>query len=503
MKEANKLVVLFALLIGVFMENLDHTIMATVVPSVVAQLGGMSIFSWVFSVYLLTSTIFIPIFGKLADQYGKKPFLIIGFFTFIVASALSANAESMGQLIIYRALQGLGAAPLMPIAFSMIFDLVKPEKQGKMQALFAAVNGISLIIGPLLGAYVTDHFSWHWVFWMNIPLGILALIIICIFYKEQKVRQKGSVDFAGAALLTAAIAPLMLGLVTGGKEYAWGSWQIISLFSLSIVFGYIFLRVEKKAQAPIIAIQLFNRKVLSSSGIGFFQGIVMIAVMIYIPFFIQGVMGGTVTYVGKIITHMIVAMIIGTGIGGHLLEKVRPRTMAFVSVIFIGIGSYMLAQIDFQTADMYFFIAMIFMGLGMGPLLPMTTLLAQTAVNHEQITSVTSLLSFFRNIGMAVGSSLLAVIVNHQLMISADSLSVNLTSEQTKLLKDPNLLMDSNLQAFIPAQTLHVLQNSLNTGIVHVFTATIVFSFIMLYFSMMIGKDKLVASNGGKKLGFH
>jgi EmrB/QacA subfamily drug resistance transporter len=506
MRSTNVLMVLIALLIGVFMENLDHTIMATAVPSVVAQLGGMDVFSWVFSVYLLTSTIFIPVFGKLADQYGKKPFLLIGFFTFVVASALSANAETMWELIAYRALQGLGAAPLMPIAFSMIFELVKPEKQGKAQALFAAVNALSLLVGPIIGAYLTDHFSWHWVFGINIPLGVVAAIMIGVFYKEQKVRHHASVDYAGAAVLAAAIAPLMIGLVMGGKNFAWGSWQILTLFGLSAAFTYLFVRIERTAKEPIIALQLFNKKVVSSAGVVFLQGLVMIAVMTYIPFFIQGVLGSTVTHVGVIITHLLVALMIGMAVGGHLLEKVAPRTLILSSVILIGVGGYLLTQIHAQTTDMYFYVAMAFMGAGMGPLFPTTTLLAQTSVGHEHTTSVTSLVSFFRNIGMAVGSSLLAVIVNRQVMDSQQAIlaqSGSLSSVQTGLLKDPNLLMDSKLQSLIPEQALHVLQDALGTGIVQVFAVTIGAALIMSFLGFLAGKERLVAASGEKKVGFH
>ncbi|WP_274364082.1 MFS transporter [Paenibacillus thermotolerans] len=506
MKAGNKIMVLIALLIGVFLENLDHTVMATAIPSVVADLGGMDIFPWVFSVYLLTSTIFIPVFGKLADQYGKKPFLIIGFLTFIAASALSANAETMGQLIACRALQGLGAAPLMPIAFSLIFDLVKPEQQGKMQAAFAAVNGLSLLLGPIIGALVTEHWSWHWIFWMNVPLGIAALILVMVFYAETKERRKGSVDYAGAVLLAFAIAPLMLGLVMGGKNFAWGSWQIVGLFALSIIFSYLFVRMERKATEPIIDFQLFNRKVVSSTGIGFFQGLIMIAVMTYIPFYIQGVLGGSVTNVGMIVTHMIAAMIVGTAAGGHLLEKFPARTMLIGSVILIGIGSYMLTQIDAQTPDMYFFITMAVIGLGMGPLFPTTTLLAQTSVKHEQTTSVTSILSFFRNIGMAIGSNLLAVIVNYKLTKSAGIIieqSGDLSPEQTSLLTDPNLLMDSALKPLVSEQALQILQDSLGAGIIQVFAVTVGAAFVMLAFSFLAGKERLVSSASGKKLGFH
>ncbi|MFD2444843.1 MDR family MFS transporter [Bacillus sp. CGMCC 1.16607] len=505
MKSTKVRVVLTALFIGVFMENLDHTIMATAIPSVVAEIGGMDVFSWVFSVYLLTSTIFIPVFGKLSDQYGKKPFLLIGFMTFVVASALSANAESMWQLITYRAIQGLGAAPLMPIAFSMIFELVKPEKQGKMQALFALINGLSLILGPLVGAYLTDNLSWHWVFWINVPLGAIAAVLIALFYKEQKLRKKVSIDYAGATSLTLAIAPLMIGLVTGGKEFPWTSWQTITLFSLSVLFTYIFIQIEKKAKEPIIALHLFNKKVVSSSAVGLIQGFVMIAVMVYIPFFIQGVLGGSATHVGKIVVHMIIAMIVGTGIGGHLLAKISPRALMFSSILLMTLGSLLLIQIDAQTTDMFFFIAMILIGLGMGPLFPVTTLLAQTSVNHEHTTSVTSIVSFFRNIGMALGSSLLAVIVNSQ--VSKSVLKIveieDLNKEQVELLKDPNLLVDPTIQALVPHQVFQTLQNALSEGIVQVFIATIGMIILMFVFSFLAGKERLVPSHHGKKIGFH
>jgi MFS family permease len=305
---------------------------------------------------------------------------------------------------------------------------IEPEKQGKAQALFAAVNGLSLILGPIIGAYLTDHYSWHWVFWINVPLGIVAGILIGVFYKDHRVQKKGSVDFAGAVVLALAIAPFMLGLDMGGKEFAWGSWQILTLFAMSIFFTLLFLKIERKAKEPIIAFQLFNKKLVSSTGLGFLQSFVMIAVMVYIPFFVQGVLGGTATDVGKIITHMIVAMIIGTGICGHLLEKVSARSMIFVSVIFMGIGSYMLTQMASQK---------------------------------------------------------------------------NLSSEQTKLLSDPNLLMNSNLQSLVPHEVLQVLQGSLSTGIVQVFVVAIGVAVVMFGCSLLVSRERLVASSGHKKIGFH
>lgn len=499
--------VIVALLLGVFMENLDHTIMATAIPTIVSDLSGMEIFSWVFSVYLLTSTIFIPVFGKLADQYGKKPFLLIGFATFVLASLLSANAETMGQLILYRSLQGMGAAPLMPIAFSMIFDLVKPEKQGHMQGLFAIVSGFSMIAGPIVGAYLTDNYGWQWIFFINIPLGVIATILILLFYKEQKVSKKASVDYAGTVLLVLAITPFMLGLVMGGKEFAWFSWQIIGLFAASLIFSYLFIRIEKTAKEPIISLQLFNRKVVSSTSISFLQGIVLIGVMTYIPFFIQGIWGGTATQVGNFITGMIIALMAGAAMGSHLMAKMSARALIVLSSILMAGSSFAFVQLEAASTSMYLLLSLLVMGLGMGPLMPLTTLLAQNAVAKEHTTSVTSLVSFYRNIGMAVGSSMLAIIVNSSLNSSMDTVAkdfANISPEIVARVGDPNLLLDGKLQAGIPQELINLMKTGLSIGISHVFIACLTVVALMMIFSLLAGKEKLVTqSNGQKKFGFH
>lgn len=506
MKPQNVLWVLAALFIGVFMENLDHTVMTTIMPTVVAKIGGMEYFYWVISVYLITSTIFIPIFGKLADQYGKKPFLIIGFATFIVSSALSANAETMGQLIAYRALQGLGAAPLMPIAFSLIFELVIPEKRGKMQGGLASVSTVSMLLGPMVGSLLAEHFSWQWVFWLNVPFGVAALLFIVTFYKEQRAIQPAFIDYKGAAALTLTIAPLMLGLEMGGKEYAWISWQTVSLFGLSGIFALLFLRIEIRAQEPIIALNMFNRKVFSSTVIGFLQGIVAIAVMNYIPFYIQGVMGGTASTVGTFGTYLVVAMMLGVGMGGHLLSRISARTIIFACILVISAGLFMLTGLDADTGKTYFTVAIALVGLGIGPLMPTTTLLAQTSVSKEHTTSVTSLVTFFRNIGTAIGTSLLAVIVNRQVSKSIDDILENpgyLSNKQAEWLQDPNIVVDLQLQALIPEQALHLLRQGLSTGIMQAFIVAIGAVWLMSVFGYMAGKERLAPSRERKQFKFH
>lgn len=498
-------VVFLALFIGLFMENLDHTIMATIAPSVAADLHGMHIFSWIFSVYLLASTIFIPIFGKLADQFGKKPFLLGGVAVFTVASFLSAAAESMEQLIAYRALQGLGAAPMMPIAFSMIYELSRPERRGAMQGLFGSISGISMLAGPTIGAYLTDHFTWQWVFWMNIPLGLAAFLLILAFYEEQRSRQRSTVDYWGAAALIAAIAPLMLGLALGGKSYSWLSLQIAGLLAASAAFLFLFVLIEWKAREPIVDFRLFNKKVTASSAIVFLQGIVAVSVMIYLPLYIQGVRGGTATQVGTTMMFLIVTVMVGTIAGGHLLAKVSPRSILTVASMLLRISVWMLMQIDAQSSALYFITALIVMGLGIGPLFPVTMLNAQTSAETSATTSITSLLNFLRNIGMAIGSSGLAVLVNRRLTEASERVvnGGHLTSEQTELLRDPNLLIDIGMHAHVPTEALLLLREGLNTGIAQVFAATLVAVVLIAAFSLLSGKERLELKGDLKHVRYH
>lgn len=496
--------IIFALGLGIFMENLDHTVMATAIPSVVADLGGMNQFTWVFSIYLLTSTIFIPVFAKLADMYGKKPFLLIGFATFVIASILSANASSMTELILFRGLQGMGAAPLMPIAFALIFEIVVPEKQGHMQGLFAIVNGASMIAGPLLGAFLVDHFTWHWIFLINIPLGVIAFLIIAFFYKETVTRQKGSVDYVGAALLVAALTPTMFALVTGGNKYAWTSITIHALFAIGLLFAILFIIAEKRALEPIISLHLFNRKMSSSTGISFLQGIVLVGVMTYIPLFIQGVIGGTATQVGNLITPLIIALMVGGAAGSHLMPKVATRSLVMASAVLMAVGAAILIPLNSTTSMWIVNVAMILIGMGLGPLMPLTTLLAQNSVSKEHTTSATSLITFFRNIGMAMGSSLLAVLINRSMSGAIDRAIPLVNQQQTRIIQDPNFLMNSAMQSGISANVVDILKSGLNLGISQVFIACVSIIAIMFLIGLMAGKDKLVShTEGKKKLGFH
>jgi EmrB/QacA subfamily drug resistance transporter len=266
----------------------------------------------------------MPIFGKLSDMYGRKIFFIAGLIVFMIGSALCGTAASMEQLIIYRAIQGIGGGALMPIVFTIIFDIFPAEKRGKMQGLFGAVFGISSVLGPLAGAFFTDYADWRWCFYINLPLGIIALFMIMAAYHESKSHSKQKIDWLGTVLMIGAILCLLFGLELGGKQYAWDSWQIVSLFAGFVVLLALFLFTEKKVTDPIISLGLFRNRLFSSSmGVGFFYGAIMISGATYIPLFIQGVFGGSATSAGLVLTPMMLGVVASSAIGGRFTNGQR------------------------------------------------------------------------------------------------------------------------------------------------------------------------------------
>jgi EmrB/QacA subfamily drug resistance transporter len=488
--------ILIAVFIGILMVNIDGMIVSTAMPTVVAKLGGMTLFSWVTAAYMLTTTVFIPIFGKLADLYGKKPFMLGGLLLFTAASVLCATADSMPQLIGYRALQGIGAAPLMPLALAMVFEIIPIEKRGRMQAMFMATNGISLVAGPELGAWLTEKLSWHWVFLINVPFGVIAVLLLTLFYFESNSRRRAfRVDLAGFTTLTVSVTSLMFALVMGGVDYAWSSPQLLLLFACSAVFLVLFFWVERRAAEPMIPFALFTRSVASSSGISFLLGLLMASAMAYIPMFIQGVAGESARNAGHALTPLSVTLIFGSMAGSLLLSRFTYRTSMAAAILLLGTSCAMLFGLTPESGHGYVVAAMIVMGAGMGPLFPVTTMLMQTSVNRENNSTATSLVNFFRNIGLALGSSVFGAIVNNRLSHAMHQLTAGAaeTKESTALSStlQPQALMDTAARTRIPAPTLHILQNGLNDGIVIVFAAGIVITAAMLLFSLLPGNARL------------
>ncbi|MDP4164915.1 MAG: MFS transporter, partial [Bacillota bacterium] len=282
-KDNNLKFVVAGLLLGILMSAMDNTIVATAMGTIVSDLGGFDKFIWVTSAYMVAVMAGMPIFGKLSDMFGRKRFFIFGLSIFLIGSALCGVAHSIIQLSIFRAIQGIGGGALMPIAFTIVFDIFPPENRGKMTGLLGAVFGASSVLGPLLGAYITDYISWHWVFYVNVPIGLVSLFLIVRYYHESLQHTKQKIDWFGAITLVVSVVSLMFALEFGGKQYDWNSTQIISLFASFVIFFIAFFIIELKAEEPILPLWLFKRRLFATSQIlAFLYGGTFIILTVYI-----------------------------------------------------------------------------------------------------------------------------------------------------------------------------------------------------------------------------
>ncbi len=267
MTKQAKVTVIIALMLGMSLASLDSTIVGTALPTIVGKLGGISLYSWVFSAYLLTSTTTVPVYGKLADLFGRKPMFLFGAGLFLLGSLASGAAQSMVQLILFRAIQGLGAGAVLPIVLTIIGDIFTLEERARVQGLFSGVWGLSSIVGPAVGGLIVDHFSWRWVFYINLPFGLLSVVLLTIAFKEQVERRKRSIDYIGTLTLTLGVVALLFGLLQGGQSWAWLSWQSLALFGASIVLLIAFLYQEMRAREPVLPLKLFTDRIIAARSI--------------------------------------------------------------------------------------------------------------------------------------------------------------------------------------------------------------------------------------------
>jgi EmrB/QacA subfamily drug resistance transporter len=413
LSQRRKMEILFAILLGIFLSALDQTIVGTALPRIVAELRGSNeLYTWVVTIYLLTATITGVFYGKLSDLYGRRLMLLIGVTIFLAGSALSGISWNMESLILFRGIQGVGAGALFPISLAVIGDLFTPAERGKYQGLFGAIFGLSSIIGPLLGGWLTEHVSWHWIFYVNLPIGAVTLYII---YKYlPTVRGQGShrsLDYLGAAVFTAAVAALMIGLTNKASD-DWTSFWVGGLIGISVVLGLVFLFIESRAAEPIIPLDLFRNRGYSVTilsvflaGIGFFGSI------IFLPRWFQFVKGVDPTESGLQILALLAGVILSSIVSGILVSRSgRYKLLAIVSLSTMGIGILLLTGLRAETELPILWSWMFITGLGIGPTLSVFTIVIQSVVPFEKLGVATGSLTFFRQIGGSVGLAIVGTI---------------------------------------------------------------------------------------------
>ena len=413
-----KIFVMVGVMLAMLLAALDQTIVATAMPRIVAELHGLEHLSWVITAYLLASTVVVPVYGKLSDIYGRKYFIIGAILIFLTGSVLSGLSQNMMQLIIFRAIQGLGGGAIMANAFAMIGDLFPPAQRGKWQGLFGAVFGLSSVIGPSLGGWLTDYVSWRWNFFINIPIGILALLVIWFLMPKIPSDIKNrSVDYLGSILLTIGLITLLLGFVWGGTQYPWGSLQIISLFVISIISLIIFGVTEVHVPEPVLPLDLFKNPVFSVSMlIIFLTGVGMFGAILYVPLFAQLVMGVSATSSGTLLTPLMLSMVAGSIVTGQVVSRIGRYK--WLAVFGLGIGAiavYMLSIMSVNTTQTELLIRMVSVGVGLGVTFPIFTLAVQNAFDHSRLGVATASTQLFRSIGGTVGTAILGGVLNARL----------------------------------------------------------------------------------------
>lgn len=422
-----KITVMIGAMLAMFLAALDQTIVGTAMPKIVKELNGLEHLSWVFTAYMLASTITVPLAGKLSDIYGRKLFFLGGIIVFLIGSALSGQAHTMGQLIAFRALQGIGAGTIMTNAFAIIGDLFPPAERGKWQGAIGGIFGLASVIGPTLGGYLTDNASWRWTFYINIPVGLIAIAFIYFLMPKIKshISGKRSIDYLGALLLILGLVPFLLGLVWGGNEYPWLSPQILGLFSFATAALLGFGFVENKAEEPIIPLTLFHNKIFRVSVMAtFLTSMGMFGAILYIPLFAQGVLGSSATNSGFILTPLMIGLIAASAFSGQVVSRTgKYKRLAIIGTGIIMAAMIFLSTIGTSTTTLGLILRMVFLGIGLGLTMPIFNIAVQNAFAQEKLGVVTAGIQLFRSIGGTVGTAVMGSVLNNGLVSGVKKIS--------------------------------------------------------------------------------
>ncbi len=401
---------------AIFMGALENTVAGTAMPTVIASLGGIELYSWVFAAYILAATIMTPIWGKMADLLGRKPAFFGGLACFIVGSALSGAAQSMAQLVIFRTLQGLGAAALFPVGMTIVADLLNLEQRAKIIGLFSGMWGVASFIGPMVGGYLTTYLSWRWVFYLSIPFGAAAWIMVGASYTERYPRGPiGKVDYQGAIVISCALTLLLLVVEQGG---GFRYYQVAIALGVCVLLGLLFVWIERRSSDPLIPLDLFRNRIVVLALIhGLFAGMSLLGTLNFLPLFVQSVHGTDAIEAGKILVPYIIPWVLAAPLGGRLILRFGYRPVIAVGMTLIIAGAILLAQVDEHTDRLHLSINVAIIGLGGGLTMASLMIAAQHAVPGSRLGVTTSIVQFARSIGAAVGTATMGAIMNWKLAL--------------------------------------------------------------------------------------
>nr|WP_246098342.1 MDR family MFS transporter [Saccharibacillus brassicae] len=476
--------VLAGLMLSTFLAAVEGTVISPATPSIVGEFEAASLMSWVFAAYLLTMAVTTPIFGKLSDLFGRKPIFLTGCLIFIAGSALCGFAGGMEQLIAFRALQGIGAGAVIPVTYTIVGDLYKMEERGKVQGMISSVWGIASLVGPLLGGYLVDTFSWRWIFGINVPFGLLAVLFIALFLKEERTRKKANIDWAGAATFTIGMTTLLLALTSGGQSAAWDSPLMIGLLAGSIAMLAAFVWIESRAAEPMVPLKLFRIRDIAFSSLGaIFVSTLLIGLTTYIPLWVQGVQQGSAVLSGMLLAPMSLTWIIGSFVGGRMIAKSGARGAAVIGLAALVAGSAGVALMGGHSPVYVLPLLMLVLGLGFGMSLTVFAIVAQSSVGYSMRGASTALNTFLRTLGQTLGVAFFGTLLNASLLSNTAGGDSSGVSEA-----EINALLSEHTRAEMSADRLGSLSGVLESGLHSLFIVMLVLTAIGLLAVLPLSK---------------
>ena len=499
LSKRRKVLITLATLIGTFLAALDSTEVGTAMPTVIGELGGLELYPWAFASYLLAATVTGPVFGKLSDTYGRKPVYLAGIFLFLLGSVLAGTSQSMGALILFRTLQGLGAGAVQPVAITIMGDIFELETRARVQGLFGAVWGISAVVGPAAGGFITDLISWRWVFYVNVPFGIVAAILLAATLTESFERRERSPDYLGTALLAGGLVAVLFALLGGDGGL---SATTLALFFGGLIVLLLFVVVERRATDPVVPLDLFSERIIAVSALGnVAMGGVLLGVSVYVPLFVQGALGGTALTAGAAVASLSIGWPVGSFVGGRLLLLTGYRATLLLGSALIALGSALCVPMDGGTSLAYIVVAVVVIGLGLGFSSTSYLVSVQNAVPWRRRGVATSSVVFFRTVGGSLGVAIMGAFLNASLgerYRAAVDRAAGGDEGLGRLLSDPNALLQPAVHGRIPDAAYSELAGALAASLSPAFWVLLFFGLLALAVATFFprGSAKDLANRG-------